>query len=197
MQSLTANEAKVMDFLVRNFHEKNSINEIARRLNLSPMGSYKILKKFEKIDAVKVDKIGQALYYKANLDSEIGIKLAELVLVQNELNSYAKVQAEDFEVLKEITLSCILFGSVITKGKEANDIDVFLVLDRKNYKEVSKRLREIKERKPKKIQDVMATKEDLIKNIKQKDEVILDILKTGKVLWGSEIIVEAIKHGSS
>ena len=186
-----------MDFLVRNFKERNSINGIGRRLNISPRGIYKILKKLENINAAKPEKIGNAIYYKVNLDEEIGIKLAEYILVQNDLNAYAKVQAEDLEKLKDAASSCVLFGSVLKKGREARDIDVMIILEKKDFKKVHQKLEEIREMKPKKIHDIMQTKEDLAKNIRKNDEVVLDIIKTGKVLWGSEIIVEAIKNGAS
>ncbi|MBU0627645.1 MAG: winged helix-turn-helix domain-containing protein [Nanoarchaeota archaeon] len=196
MQSLTQNEARVMDFLIRNFQERNSVNEIGKRLELSPMGAYKILKKLEKINAVVPEKIGNALYYKPNLNEEIGAKLSELVLIQNNLSPYAQIQAEDLNPLKDSTLCCVLFGSVLTKGKEANDIDILVILEKKDFSRVSKELSKIKSLKPKKIHELMQTKEDLLKNIQKGDKVILDIIKTGKILWGAEIIVEAIKNGS-
>ncbi len=186
-----------MDFLVRNFNERNSINELGRKLDISPRGIYKILKKLEKNSAIKPEKIGNAIYYKVDLEEEVGIKLAEYVLVQNELNAYSKVQAEDLEKLKDLALSCVLFGSVLKKGREAKDIDILIVLEKKDFKKVHKKLEEIRLISPKKIHDVMQTKEDLAKNIRKNDEIILGIIKNGRILWGSEIIVEAIKNGTS
>lgn len=197
MQSLTENEAKIVDFLIRNFRERNSINEIGRKIKISHTGAHKILRKLEKIKAVKPDRIGNAIYYKPNLDNELGLKLAEYVLAQNELIPYSEVQADDLRPLREIASSCILFGSVLSKGKEARDIDVMLVVEEKDFKKLYKKLEEIKEMSPKKIHDVMQSREDIAKNIKKNDEVILDIIKNGRILWGSEIIVEAIKNGTS
>ena len=198
MQNLTINEARVMNFLVRNSKEKNSINAIAKRLKLSPMGAYKILKKIEKADAIKAEKIGNAIYYKANLDEEIGRKYAEFVLVQKEFsNSYAKVYAEDIRKLEGIALSCVLYGSILKIGKEAKDVDALIIVEKKGYKKVSSKLAEIKEISAKRIHDIMMTKNDLANNIKKGNEAMIDMLKYGQVLWGPEIIVEAIKHGSS
>ena len=197
MHSLTENEAKIVDFLIRNFKERNSINEIGRKLNISPPGAHKILRKLEKIKAVQPEKIGNAIYYKANLNNELGLKLAEYVLSQNELIAYAKVQADDLNSLHGIASSCILFGSVLSKGRDARDIDVMLVVEEKDFKKLHKKLEEIKEMSPKKIHDAVQSREDLVKNIRKNDEVILDIIKKGRILWGSEIIVEAIKDGTS
>ena len=198
MQNLTVNEARVMDFLVRNFKERNSINQIAKRLKLSPMGAYKILKKLEKIKVVKAEEIGNAIYYKADLDEEIGRKLAEFVLVQNEFsNTYAKVYAEDLRKLKDVALSCILYGSLLKVGKEAKDVDALIIIEKKDYKKVSNKLADIQLIATKRIHDIRMTKNDLAKNLKKGNEAMIDMLKYGQVLWGADIIVEAIKNGAS
>ena len=198
MQNLTVNEARVMDFLVRNFKERNSINQIARRLKLSPMGAYKILKKLEKANVVKAEEIGNAIYYKADLDEEIGRRLAEFVLVQNEFsNTYAKVYADDLKKLKDVALSCILYGSILKVGKEAKDVDALIIIEKKNYKKVSIKLADIQQIATKRIHDIRVTKEDLAKNLKKGNEAMSDMLKYGQVLWGADIIVEAIKNGAS
>jgi len=197
LYGLTENEARVMDFLIRNFNEKNSINEIGRRLNLSPMGIYKILKKLEKVHAVIPESVGNGIFYKVDLLEETGSKFTELVLTQNELNNYAKVIEEDLQPLKKVTSSCILFGSVLIKGSKARDIDIMPVLEKKDFKKVYNTLQEIKELKPKLIHDVMVMKEDLVRLIKKNDVVVLDAIKNGKILWGSEIIVEAIRNVTS
>ena len=197
MYSLTKNELRVIDFLIRNFREKNSINEIGRRLEISPRGIYKILKKLEKINAIVPENIGNAIYYKINLEDNIGIKLSEFVLTYNELNSYSNVVDNDLKPLREVTECCILFGSVIEKGINAKDIDILLVFEKENFNKINNILNNIKNIKPKRIHDIIQNKKDLENNIRKNDEVILDIIKKGKILWGSEIIVYAIKDGAS
>ncbi len=198
MQNLTVNKARVMDFLVRNFKERNSINQIAKRLKLSPMGAYKILKKLEMANAIKAEKIGNAVYYRANLDEEIGRKLAEFVLVQSEFNNtFAKVYADDLKKLKDVALSCILYGSILKVGKEAKDVDALIIIEKKNYKKVSNKLADIQQIATKRIHDIRMTKEDLAKNLKKGNEAMIDMLSYGQVLWGADIIVEAIKNGAS
>ena len=187
-----------MDFLVRNFKERNSINQIARRLKLSPMGAYKILKKLEKANAIKAEKIGNAVYYRADLDEEIGRKLAEFVLVQSEFNNtFAKVYAEDLRKLKDVALSCILYGSILKAGKEAKDVDALIIIEKKDYKKISNKLAGIQQIAAKRIHDIRMTKEDLAKNLKKGNNAMIDMLKYGQVVWGADIIVEAIKNGAS
>lgn len=197
MYSLTHHEARIVDFLVRNFHERNSINEIGRRLGISHTGAHKILRKLEKGKIIKPESIGNAIFYKANLEDEMGRKMAEFVLANKELNSYAKVVEDDLKPLKGIVLCCVLFGSVLTRGREARDIDILLVFEAKDFNKVRSKLHELRELKPKHVHDVVQTKKDLARNIRKHDGVVLDIIKHGQVIWGSEVIVEAIKNGAS
>lgn len=194
MQGITKNEAKTINYLIRNFRDKNSINELGRKLGMSPMGIHKILKNLETQKMVISEKIGNSKIYKISLNSENNIKLAEFVLSQNNLNKYASIQADDLECLKQVTKCCILFGSVISKGNEARDIDVLIIIEKKDFNKVNELLNEIKTNKTKNIHEVLQTKEDLIKNLKEGDKVIVDIIKTGAILWGTDIIAKTISE---
>lgn len=197
MDGLTQNEARVVDFLLRHFHERHSINELGRRLKLSPRGIHQALKRLEGKGAVLPEPIGNAIYYHPNLTEERGRKIAELALLQHRLNSYARVQARDFQRLEQVAQACVLFGSVLTKGRAAQDIDVLLIVRTENLAQISSRMKELRELKPKPIHDVLMTESDLVRNIKKKDEVVLGLITAGAVLWGAAVIVEAIRDGTS
>ena len=187
----------MVDFLLRNFTGRYSINQLAKELKLSPQGAYKMAKKLEKSRILKPEPIGNAIYYRPNLDDELGRKTAELVLAYKDINSYARVQAKDFEQLKTHTVCAVLFGSVLTKAENAGDIDVLLVLTEGQLNKMHKTLMEIQSIKSKKVSEMLQTREDLVRNIKKRDAPLLDAIRTGQVLWGSEIIVEAIRNGTS
>ncbi len=55
---------------------------------------------------------------------------------------------------------------------------------------------EIQSITPKKIEEMVQSREDLVRNIRKRDAPLLDAIRTGQVLWGSEIIVEAIRNGT-
>ncbi|MEK6857246.1 MAG: nucleotidyltransferase domain-containing protein [Nanoarchaeota archaeon] len=194
MFSLTENEIRTVNFLIRNWTERHSINSISKKLNLSPMGGYKILKKLEKQKILTFEKIGQAIYYEVNLDEQIGQKTAEFVLSQNELNSFAKVCSDEIKKFYELCDCVALFGSVLTKGINANDIDLFCVVKKEKYEDLRKKIREWQKISSKHIQLIVQTTEDLIKNLKNKDVVLLDIVRTGSFFLGQEIIVGGIKR---
>ena len=193
------NTIKVVNWLLRNTDKPGfNVNQIAEEVGISPSNAFYIINELKKDELITIIDLKTAIYYKLDLWNEKTRKLAELVLLQNDFNSYSKVIADDLKPLKEISLSCVLFGSILEKGINAGDIDIMIVLrDKEDFKKVNKILNEIKEMKTKKIHDLMLTKDDLIRNIRKKDEVILDIIKKGFVIFGSETIVGAIKDGTS
>lgn len=197
MRGMTMNEARAVDFLIRHARERTSINGIARQLRLSPNGAYRLLKRLEAAQVIVPERIGNAVYFRMDLESELGRAFAEAALLQHDLNSYARAQAESLLRLKGQVSCCILFGSVLGKGNEAHDIDVLLVLRKRDYRKAQALLDELGMSRPKKIHPLFQTPGDFIRNIRKNDEIVLDILKNGAVLWGAGVVVEAIRRGSS
>lgn len=194
MVHISENELKTLNFLVRHFTEKYSINQLAKKLGITPKGLHKLLKRLEKNNIVESEKLANAVFYKLNFSSDFARKSAELSLFEDIKLPYARVQARDLESLRKFCLAAILFGSVLEKGDKAGDIDVLLVFEKKNYKKVRQEVGKIQSLKPKHIQTVVQTPQDLINNFKKPDEVMLEILRTGKILWGHDIIVNSVKE---
>ena len=196
VDGITDNEAKVMDHLVRNFHERISINEIARRLDISPQGSMKILRKLHAMQLALPEISKNGIFYKPDLREESSKKLFEFILLKKGMDNYAKVYAVDLKQLQPYALGCVLFGSVLEKGKDARDIDVLLIIEKSQFKELNKHLNEFKEMSAKKIHDIMVAPAELKEGILKKQPVFLDILKKGAILWGAQYFVEAVKDGT-
>jgi DNA-binding Lrp family transcriptional regulator len=195
MVAITKNEARVMNFLLRNFSANYNINQISKEVNLSPRGAYKILKKLESNKILLSEKIGNNVIYKINFENDVSLDACQFVLAENEVTPYIQTWINDLQQLKEITEMAVLFGSLLTKEKQANDVDILLVFQREKLSKVQEQIKKINQIKSKKIHAVLQTKEDLIGNIKKRDMAILEEIRTGLVLWGRNILVEAIKHG--
>ena len=193
MIGLTQNELKTLNFLVRHFEEKYSINQLAKKVGITPKGMHKLLNRLGEQGILKFQKLGNAIFFQLNFDSEVARISANLSLFEEIKLPYAKAQAKDLERLRPFAKAVVLFGSVLEKGEKAGDIDVLFVLEEKQYAAFNKALKELQSLKTKHIQDVVQTFEDLVKNLKKPDKVVLEILKTGKILWGHEIIVNAVK----
>ena len=191
---LTENEKKVIRTLLFSFGEEYSINEIARKCSLAPNGALKILKKFAKEGIVAMKKIANINSYSLDFNNSKTRSISELALMQEE-SKKIKNRFEDLKELQKITEAGIIFGSYITEKESPNDIDLFFILDKKNFKKYKEEISKIFPAMPLKIHEVLQTKEDLEKNMEKKDKVIINILRNGFMLWGQSKIIEAVKNG--
>ena len=195
MVSLTTNEARTMDFLIRNFSKNYNINQLAKNLSISPGGIFKILKKLEKKKFLTENKMGNNIFYKINYKSYDALDACKFALTEKKTTPYISAWIKDLESLRINTELAVLFGSILSKGREAADIDILLVFDKKNIMNIENSIDKLNKTKPKKIHAVYQTKEDFIKNIKKQDKAILEEIRTGIILWGRDFLVEAIKDG--
>lgn len=190
---LTTNEKKVLRILLTLFRENYSINQIAKECSITPNGTLKILRKFEKEGILKSKKIANIIAYSIDFNNEKTKNVLELSLSED-LTGRVKFRYEDLMPLKEITEVCILFGSYIDLKKEPNDMDVLFILNKLQFKEYKEKSLQIYKTIPIKVHDVLQTEEDLKKNIANNDKVIIEILKKGKIFWGSKKIIEIIEN---
>ncbi len=182
---LTLNEQKLIAYLWRNYTQQLSINELSKRIYITPKGAYNILTKLEKIGIVTKNKIANASIYQFNYQSQKTKDIVEYALKSEESpNSYVKVIEKDLQPLKNITTTAILFGSILTKGLQAHDIDLFIIIDEKEMSSIYKKIKEFETISPKKIHLIIQTNVDMKKNLHKKDPVIIEILQKGHILWG-------------
>ncbi len=190
---LTVNEKKVLKMLLTAFDEDYSINQIAKKCALAPNGALKILRKFEKEGILKSKKLANIMSYSINFENEKTKNIIELTLI-SDLTGKLKFRYEDLKPLKDITKVCILFGSYTNLKKEPNDLDVLFILNKTKFKSYKEKSSQIYKTIPVKVHDVLQTEEDFSKNIKNKNKVIIEILKTGIILWGYRKIIELIEN---
>ncbi len=194
MKMVIKNKTKILGYLMKNFELKN-INQIAKKLDISVGSVFKIFKELELNKIVLLRKLGNAKYYNLNLKNEETIKLCELILLEEKRNlkGYAKIYADEIQNFKNANL-IILFGSVL-KNKQFNDVDVLFVTNK--VKEVSKFCLEMSKTKTKPLVPLILKKSDLVKEINNKRDSILEIIKTGIVLKGESVFLEVVKNVNS
>lgn len=185
------NTKKIILYLLRNLDLIN-INQISKNLNISVGSAFKILKELEESSIVTFQNLGNAKFYQINLNNNETIKLCELLLLEEkrQLKGYSKLYSEELQKSEKAEL-IVLFGSVLN-NKEFNDVDVLFIAN--NPKEVTKFCLSISKIRTKPIVPLILKKEDLIKEIKSKKEVVLDIIKKGIVIKGENIFLEIIKN---
>jgi len=193
MKMIPKNTIKIIRYLLRNFELRN-INQISKELNISLGSTFKILKDLEKNEIVLLKKLGNANYYILNIKNQETNRLCELILLEEKRNlkGYAKIYSDEIKNFKNADL-IILFGSIL-KNKQFNDVDVLFVTNK--IKEVNKFCLEISKIRTKPITPLILKKSDLVKEIDNRKESILEIIKTGIVLKGGSVFLEVIKNVS-
>lgn len=193
---LTMNEKYVLRFLIVSTGKDYSINDVAKACKLTPNGAYKLLTKLEREGILKAKPIANIKSYKLNFESEKTVKVLELALMPDAIEGRMKLRADDLKPLKAITKACILFGSYITNKKEPGDLDVLFIVEKKDFTAYKKTLLKVQDITPIKIQDIVQTTEDIDKNLRKEDPIIVVSLRDGIVLWGFDTLVEVIKNVS-
>ena len=196
MISLTEKERETLLILFKDFASYYNSNSISKVLGISHVGAQKIFKRLLKENIIKDRPIGKSIVHKLNLEDDYVRKLISFLLAE-EANSKFKRWKEEFKELFKKERIVMLFGSAITNYKTARDIDIMLLMDRKDYKEVKKFIDEKQQVLPKKIHSIELTEEDLIKNIKKGQETAIDIVKNAVILYGHDKYVEVIKNVTS
>lgn len=191
---LTRNEQRLITYLWRNYTEQLSINELAKRLGITPKGAYIILKKFEKAGLVTKKIIANAAIYRFNYQDQKTKDVVEYALKSEQPpNSYVAVLEKDLQPLQEITYAAILFGSVLTKGLQAQDLDVLAIINPKNLSALRAKIKEFESISPKKVHLLVQTKGDMQKNLRKRDPVILEVLRKGHILWGYDLLYQFLE----
>lgn len=196
MISLTEKERETLLILFKDFSSYYNANSISKVLSISHVGAQKIFKRLLKENLVIDKRIGKSIIHKLNLGNDYASKLISFLLA-DEANNRFRRWLEEFKELFEKDRIIILFGSMIKNYEKARDIDVMIVMDIKDYKEVKKILDKKQQILPKKIHSIGFTEQDLINNLKKRHEPIMDAVKNGIVLHGQEKYVEIIKNVTS
>ncbi len=197
MNDLTANEMKVILRIFKDFNTKCNANTLAKVLGLSAMGVLKILKKMHAQNLLKVEMVGRARIYSVNFGNDYAKGYIAFLLRKEAEESAGIVKRWVVELrsLEKSAEICVLFGSVLKSGNY-NDVDLLAVLKQQKVKDFNKAVEEISQLNVKKIHPVKQSVQDLRNNLLKKDDVVLNAVKEGIVLFGYEKFVEAVESAS-
>lgn len=192
MENITNNE---MLFVLSTFKSPEieyNANSIAKHIGISSMGALKIAKKLKKQDILISKQLGKAKFYKLNLNKDYVRQYTKFLLKREseQASAYVKRWLSEIKKIKN-AYSAILFGSILKKQKEAKDIDVLLVTDKKRFPKLKKEIEEINHINIKKLHPLYQTKNDLRKNIEKRDKPILNAIK-GIIVFGEDVIISLL-----
>ncbi|MBI2106446.1 nucleotidyltransferase domain-containing protein [Candidatus Woesearchaeota archaeon] len=186
---ITNNEIQFVLLIFKSPEIEYNANSIAKKLGISAMGALKIAKRTEKDNVVTSKTKGKAKFYKLNLGNEYTRQYIKFLLKREaeQSPSYIKRWVNDIRNIKNADCA-VLFGSLLRKGKNANDIDILLITDNKKFQKLKKEIEEINYINIKKIHPMYQTKDDVKNNIKKEDKPLLNALK-GIVVFGEDTLM--------
>lgn len=193
MKDITAKEMNLVLAIFKSPEKAYNANSISKKIGVTPMGALKIMKRLEKQGILKSRAMGKAVFYKINFESQYARDyLVFLLKREGEQSSpYTKRWLNDIKKIKNADIA-ILFGSVLEKKSKANDIDILLVTEQKNFKKLKKEVEDINKISEQKIHPIYQTMKDLKDNIKKEDKTILNAIK-GIIDKGYEEMVEVLE----
>lgn len=194
MKDITQTEMELILKILKSPETDFNANSLAKALGISAMGALKILKRLEKDSVLKSKKIGKAVIYRINHDSQYAWKYLSLIISRESVQATPQVKRWIFELNKIKNAGLIiLFGSVLNKPNP-NDVDALFVTDQKGYKRLMAEVKEINGLSLKKIHPMYQSKKDMVNNIKKRDGPLLSAIK-GIIIKGEELFIN-IYHES-
>ena len=189
MKEITKAEMDIVLKLVKSPEVDYNANNLAKVVGITAMGALKILKRLEAESILKSKKIGKAVIYRVNTESSYARRYVELILSRESLHANPPVKRwiEELRKIKNVDI-IVLFGSVLEKSNP-NDIDVLLITDQKRFPKLQQEIKELNEINIKKIHPMYQTYHDIIKNIKRRDNPLLNAIK-GIIVIGEEKFME-------
>ncbi|MEK6887705.1 MAG: hypothetical protein AABX14_02040 [Candidatus Aenigmatarchaeota archaeon] len=184
------NEMKIVLKIFKTPESEFNANSISKEAGLTPMGSLKILKRLDKEGVLISKTAGKATFYRLNFGNDYTKVYVRFALRSETEHAtpYVKRWVSEIRKLKNADAT-MLFGSVLRKGNEANDVDVLAVTGQNKFGKLKEEIAELNKINEKQMHVVYQSREDLQNNIRKHDKVVLNALK-GIVILGEETLVE-------
>lgn len=196
METFNTAERIIMILLKEPFADHTAAS-LARTLNITRQGLWKVLNKLTQKKLIFIRPVAETknsvMKITLNWGNPITEKTLSLLLTKESLN-YERWRF-DFADLENYASFLILFGSILKNPKEANDIDLLLVVKNKNvFNALSEKILKIQLTQLKKVHNIDLTNEEIISELSRPNKAYLDALKKGVVLYGQENFVNFIKN---
>jgi len=189
-----SNEERIILRILKNYSSDYNANNLSNLINLTSMGILKILKRLEEQKLVNLRRVSNIKFYDFNFENQYAKDYVSLILRKEADNCSAFVKRWINEIRKiGIAEIAIIFGSVLTKSKNVGDIDVLFVLEEKNFGKLKEEVRKLNAISEKRIHPVYQTRKDLLVNLKNKDKVVLEIVK-GILVFGEKDFVNLLEE---
>ncbi|MBI5347322.1 MAG: hypothetical protein HZB66_01795, partial [Candidatus Aenigmarchaeota archaeon] len=167
-------------------------NSVSKEIGITPMGALKIMKRLHKDGILAAKVAGKATFYRLNHENNYAKEYLQFILRMEAEQSlpYIKRWVSEARKLKSADIA-IIFGSVLKKGNEANDIDVMAVTTQDRFEELKKEVSELNKINEKKMHVVYQSPADFKGNMQKQDKIVLNAIK-GTIAFGEKKLIKLV-----
>ncbi len=196
METANNTEEKILAILLKEQFATHTVTSLAKAIGITRQGIWKTLNKLVANNLIVLEAVGKTKTstdtIKLNWNSLITERTLSLLLTKEALKQ--ERWRDNFKKLEKHTLFTILFGSILHSPKEANDIDMLIVVKTKNdFKVIESILSEAQQVQTKKIHAIDLTERELEVELKKKNKAYLEAIKKGIILFGQEKFIKFIE----
>ena len=189
-------ELKILKILLTHFTIKVTITFLAHKINLTRVGTWKILKKLEADQLIILSPLNagktSTFIISLNWENPLVEKILSLALTEDTLKNQRWVS--NFKELETKVDFLLIYGSILRFPKEAQDIDILGVTHKNNFLEIEKSLKLIQKTQIKKIHALHFTPLEFKKELEKQNKVFIDALEKGIILFGQEKFIKFIRE---
>ena len=190
---LIDNQKRVLLHLFKDFSTIHTITSIAKELNLSRVGIWKIIAELSIIKYITAKKVGIGktsteliqLNWNPVLERALALFLTEEACMQSRW-------CNTFKEYEKNTGFLIIYGSILHNPKTADDIDILGI--GKNFDKIETITNKTQQTQIKKIHSIWFTEKELEAEIKKQNKAMIDAIKTGIVLFGIDNYIQFMKR---
>lgn len=180
------NEYKIFLRIFKDYNKQYNANSLSKKIGISVMGVLKILKRLESKDILISKQLGRAKFYSINFNSDYARDYF-IFSTRQEIessNSGLKVWISEFKKIRGEIQAGMLFGSIINKNN-FNDVDMFVLVNKKDIKKLEEEIKKIDKVSSKKIHLIKQTERDLKSSLK-KDKKLESIFSNCIFIFGQD-----------
>ena len=201
MEMVSKTAVSILNTLLQNFPRKYNINQIARLIDMSVGGVHRTLKKLVSDNILLNEQIGNALFYKLNLENEECMKMLETIEVEKKID----VLSRDYELKTAVTS---FKNNILNKALDRilavflfSNSDILILtsnLNKQQFTELEKELEnDISKLKTKKISAIILTLNVFETHLQTRSGFYKKLWKNGVILYGESFLFHELIRGFS
>jgi hypothetical protein len=185
-------EIQIAKYLFKHYKDSYNARQLARLLDINHAHANKLCSQLARKNLLTKKDIGNAVYFSYNYDSKLALNFMGYVLSIEDFPNWLAVAQHNLDKFKPYIQLGLVFGSSI-KRKDYNDIDVLLVFEKDNIREINQKKQEImgSEQIQQPIRYVDITEKDIVSN--KDDKIFYSIISDSLIFYNPEKYVEVIR----